>query len=100
MVADGRRCESRLRAALDFSVGAADHDPLEAGDGRDQLDVGGFDAAQSILPVGSGVWPRNQHRRLRFPFRGKAYCGCDYGQDKSRVPTTLMPEPLLAQCRA
>ena len=58
---------------FDVVVGHADHHRLEAGDGLDQGDVGVLDIAQAVGPVGAGMRPRDQDRRLGFPLGGEAH---------------------------
>ena len=69
---DARRGQARARIRFHVVVGHADEARLEAGDRRDQRDVGLFDLAQAIGPVGVGVRPRDQDRGLGFPLRGEA----------------------------
>ncbi len=66
-----RRAQSRLGVDLQVVVGHADHHWLEAGDRRDQCDIGLFHIGQALGPIGTGMRPREQHGGLRFPLGGK-----------------------------
>jgi len=64
--------QARVGVRLQVVIGHDDHHRLEAGDGRDQRDVGVLDVTQAVGPVGVGVGPGDQDGGLGFPFGRKA----------------------------
>ncbi len=67
-----RRTQPRLGIDLQVVVGHTDDHRLEAGDRRDQRNIGFFHVGQALGPIGTGMRPRDQHGGLGFPLGGKA----------------------------